>query len=362
MWVILGWLTFLLIVKNPSAMSQVEPNKDSDDVISEAQKLTNELNDETYRQLKNTLISYQKTSDAVKKLQLADVLASFDELSLQLEPYKRLSSQDRDAIKDAVNLANRTKNFVVAFESSLSKSEQTNIAAGFPNSLARHFGSFMQDSNPAACPEKTYKAMRSEIGLQKLLRFGVDAGILAGLYEDQKRPVYYSRLLKIAESKKCSTEACSAARIHYRAGIQTMSTDIWHKQILKSISIAENSLIERNFPKTEFTSTVYQWAISWPECLGKISITLTERLRSDLTVERGKYLLTILKDLKTEEVSTYDWNNIPLDPSDPIKEDVRDAWGDPFQIVRDSKEKRNILRSSGPDGQPATNDDLEIHP
>jgi hypothetical protein len=181
--VVAAWLTFLLIIKNPSAISQVPSNNDFDDVISEAQQLTNDLNDETYRQLKDTLIHYQKTSDPVEKLQLAEILASSNEWSLQSEPFKRFSNQDRIDIKDAVDLVNRTKNLVIAFESGLSKSELTNIAAGFPNSLAIHFGSFIQNSNPAACPEKTYKAMRSEIGLQKLLRFGIDAGILAGLYE-----------------------------------------------------------------------------------------------------------------------------------------------------------------------------------
>ncbi len=334
-------------------------------VVEEMRGLAEELDKETSRTLKEAIVRYEQATDAAAKLEAATILGFFE--AALADPAhsgstmaRRLSARDRDVLTRAAALAAASEAQVAAFEAGLSKAEREAVTADLPFSLARTSGRFSLDMEAAACPKKAYQALRAKLGFGELARYGVSVSTLAGLYEDLNRPSYQTRLLRLIERKRCSTEACAAAQISYRLSIKRMSEKAWREGIDRSIAIGEADLAARKVQEAEMKPLVLRLATMSPECLSQISIPLVDHVTLDLTVERGRFLHRALQSLPVADPNTFDWAAIPLTAGDPVRESVLDGWGNAYVFERDATGKKLRLVSGGPDGQFGTTDDVAI--
>jgi hypothetical protein len=205
------------------------------------------------------------------------------------------------------------------------------------------------------CSKQDYQKLVGERGLAWLGSYGIMSALLAGLYEDRRRPEYFERLILYASSSACKDELCAPISKAYQFLLEKVQDN---RQTFEDAIGRYEKDLERAFPDAEVDRQVEQLARTYPGCLGGLSASFSESLALDVTRARGLFLLSEYKRLGVMSPQQVDQAQLNLIPGDHIKGEKTDAWGSDFEV--DVKNDTMIIRSPGPDTTFDTNDDIVI--
>jgi hypothetical protein len=299
-------------------------------------------------------IVFAKGADSVKFEQLSDGPEKLAEATSILKVVAENSIQNQmkstSVAKEAMEyLQSKTREF----ENSLSKVVVNKIIRDIPNSRADISGfTYIFPT----CEQSEYQSLKKQISLNILGPHGVEMALLAGLYEDRRRPRYFKRLAEYAKSKSCLDKRCKSLVEVYK--LFERLAELTRPDIDKNISMLETELKAMWKTPAIAAQQTDTYGRQWPNCMGALNLQLGEFIRFDVTIARGKYIVSEYQRLGVKNDRDLEKADIRILPEDFLKSGNIDGWGTYF-AAKVSGGQVGVV-SAGPDMIFETKDDVLI--
>lgn len=240
------------------------------------------------------------------------------------------------------------------FEKQMQPEHLSRMIADLPGARADVTGVSLDVSR--SCPINQFRSIVEEQGLEFVVRYGFDLSILAGMYEDRMRPLYFDYIKNYAKLPECADPMCPAMPAVY---------EYYGQQARKVLEKIEKKIVEiqdriRQLAPTEAEAfqLVDRLARKWPDCLGQLNMSFVNRIQDEFTRFRGEFLLAEYLRLGVQSNEDLQSARPQLEVASFLKSSTDDAWG--TQFAAEIIDGNLMVVSAGADMSTGTDDDVKF--